>query len=330
MLFRSRLEQHKALSLTNDKASVRLRELQRELDTARSVYASFLQRARETGEQASIDTTNARVITRALPPLQRSWPPLSLLVIGAGLAGLGLGAGAALAREYVKPRVMSASQARSAAGAAVVAVLPPEIAGAASGPDTRGDRAIRLLLAGLMGDDTDDVRAARSIVLTSSAADASERRAIARALARIASGDGERVLLVDADVANAKEASSTGLLDLLRGEETLGNLVRRDGDETFYRLDKGRAGAPVAISRRNIDGSIFARMRRKVDLLVVDAGVAGENHLVAPFLLDADAVLVVARVATTHWADLRALSESIALIGAPASGVLLVDDSRGA
>ena len=58
--------------------------LQRELDTARSVYASFLQRARETGEQASIDTTNARVIPRALPPLQRSWPPLSLLVVGAG------------------------------------------------------------------------------------------------------------------------------------------------------------------------------------------------------------------------------------------------------
>ena len=78
---------------------IRLRELEREAEAERAVYGTFLTRARETGEQVSIDTTNARVITPAEPPYGASWPPRLILLAGAGLIGLSFGAGLALLRE---------------------------------------------------------------------------------------------------------------------------------------------------------------------------------------------------------------------------------------
>ncbi len=68
-----------------DQAAVRLRDLQRDLEAARAVYGNFLLRAQETREQATLDTTNARIISRALPPRQAAgrrcwlWSPVQPL-----------------------------------------------------------------------------------------------------------------------------------------------------------------------------------------------------------------------------------------------------------
>ena len=74
---------------STNQSLVGLRELEREAQANRTVYESFLVRARETGEQELIDTKNIRIISRADPPLTRSSPPPSLLI---GLAAMMLGA----------------------------------------------------------------------------------------------------------------------------------------------------------------------------------------------------------------------------------------------
>ncbi len=53
---------------------MQLRELEREADANRQVYQAFLLRARETGELTNVDTTNARIITSAVAPLERPGP----------------------------------------------------------------------------------------------------------------------------------------------------------------------------------------------------------------------------------------------------------------
>ncbi len=53
----TRLEALSRLNQGSDQAAVRLRDLQRDLEAARSVYANFLLRAQETREQAALDTT---------------------------------------------------------------------------------------------------------------------------------------------------------------------------------------------------------------------------------------------------------------------------------
>ncbi len=74
------LERLKQTAVSTNQASVRLRELDREVEASRAVYQAFLTRARETGEQRSIDNTNARVISSATPPRDKSWPPRLLLL----------------------------------------------------------------------------------------------------------------------------------------------------------------------------------------------------------------------------------------------------------
>ena len=77
---------------TTNEASVRLRELQRDVQATRSVYEAFLVRSREVTEQEQLDTANIRVISPAEPPERRSWPPRLIYLLAAGLvAGLGLG-----------------------------------------------------------------------------------------------------------------------------------------------------------------------------------------------------------------------------------------------
>jgi uncharacterized protein involved in exopolysaccharide biosynthesis len=101
----------RAETLATSEASIRLRELERDLEAARSIYATYLIRAQETREQASIDTTSARIISHALPPTERSWPLFGLILFGAVCAGLGLGTALALFVEYLSPTFVTARRA---------------------------------------------------------------------------------------------------------------------------------------------------------------------------------------------------------------------------
>ena len=77
---------------SNASANVTLRQLQDDLDAKRSIYDSYLRRAKETSEQGRIDATNARIITSAQAPRQRSFPPPPGVLLPFGtLAGLALG-----------------------------------------------------------------------------------------------------------------------------------------------------------------------------------------------------------------------------------------------
>ena len=88
------LEAQKRQSVQLSQASVRLRELERDVEASRDVYQSFLKRSRETEEQESLNTSSARIIGEATVPQRRTFPPaMSLLA----MIGFVLGALAASA-----------------------------------------------------------------------------------------------------------------------------------------------------------------------------------------------------------------------------------------
>ncbi|QPF85889.1 hypothetical protein IC762_06180 [Bradyrhizobium genosp. L] len=90
------LDVQKHQSVQMSQASVRLRELEREVDASRDVYQAFLKRSRETEEQESLNTSSARVIGDATIPQTRTFPPAMML-----LAMLGFMAGALAAAAWV-------------------------------------------------------------------------------------------------------------------------------------------------------------------------------------------------------------------------------------
>ncbi|WP_246727902.1 GumC family protein [Chelativorans sp. Marseille-P2723] len=76
---------------------VTLRELEREAAARRAVYEAFLVRARDTGEQQTMNTANATVISEAYPPLLPSGPSRASIAIAGAILGLlsGISIGAA-------------------------------------------------------------------------------------------------------------------------------------------------------------------------------------------------------------------------------------------
>lgn len=80
---------------TGNQSQVRLRELQREAQAARTIYEQFLTRAKETSEQETLGRENSRIITEATVPPYPTFPPTFLILIGALLSGLMAGAGTA-------------------------------------------------------------------------------------------------------------------------------------------------------------------------------------------------------------------------------------------
>jgi uncharacterized protein involved in exopolysaccharide biosynthesis len=88
--------------------------LERDAKTKAAVYEAFLSRSQQLSETSNLDTSNVRVISTAMPPLARSWPPRTvLMVMLGGAAGLGLGLvlalGVGIAGDIRGPRPLRAA-----------------------------------------------------------------------------------------------------------------------------------------------------------------------------------------------------------------------------
>ncbi|MCX2698769.1 MULTISPECIES: GumC family protein [Ochrobactrum] len=96
----ARLAQLKSQQANSNNDRVKLRELEREATTLRSVYEAFLLRSRETSEQEGITTTNVRVISEARPPLDPAGSSRKLIVIAGLIAGFMLGLAITAVRNF--------------------------------------------------------------------------------------------------------------------------------------------------------------------------------------------------------------------------------------
>jgi len=68
-------------------AQIKLRQLESEAEAIRSVYNASLARAKELEQQQKITTNNSRLLSRAVPPLKASKPPVILVLPAAALFG---------------------------------------------------------------------------------------------------------------------------------------------------------------------------------------------------------------------------------------------------
>ncbi|MBF0679015.1 MAG: GumC family protein [Devosia sp.] len=82
---------------TDDQAQLQLRQLERAAASKVGIYEAYFERAQQIAQRSELSTNNVRVISPAIPPISRSYPPRTVLLIAAGLiGGLVLGVGLAL------------------------------------------------------------------------------------------------------------------------------------------------------------------------------------------------------------------------------------------
>jgi polysaccharide biosynthesis transport protein len=320
------LEALKQKAVVNSQASVRLRELEREVDASRAIYQAFLTRARETGEQQTIDNTNARVISKATAPRDKSWPPRLLLLAVALVGGLGIGTGVGLMREYFDESVHSRRALAGVTGLPVLAVAPP-LAQRASRwsmaslrarrrhADAQGDAqsqtglliaAMRRLRDALF--DGEKPQGAHCVLVTSATA-AEGRTTVALNLALTTAADGWRVLLVDADRTRGMlsktldAAGNAGLFDLIEGRAALASVLLSDTETGLSFLALGNATRAESPNPQEIAEKLDAA---DFDLVVIDGGAMLADETTRPFAEVADDVVFVVRAGGPRREDITA------------------------
>lgn len=107
------LQQIVGVNAASNTTQVRLRELERESATFKSLYESFLQRYQQAVQQQSFPVSDARVISPASPPKVPSFPNRSLVLSLFLLLGTLSGAGLAAFREYRDRFFRTGDQVRS-------------------------------------------------------------------------------------------------------------------------------------------------------------------------------------------------------------------------
>ncbi|MGL4810709.1 MAG: GumC family protein, partial [Beijerinckiaceae bacterium] len=105
-------------------AQIRLRDLESSAQTYRNLYDNFLQRFMEATQQQSFPISEARFITAATPPLNKSWPRTTLILPAALLAGVLLGVAAAFGRERMDNVFRTVVHVEEATGIECLGVLP--------------------------------------------------------------------------------------------------------------------------------------------------------------------------------------------------------------
>ena len=112
------------LNASQNKYLVILRQLEREGETYRSLYETYLKRYNEALQQQSFPIIEARIITSATVPLAPSYPNKAIILLLFGILGGAAGIGAGAFRELREKGFQSEEQVKSKPGLECLGILP--------------------------------------------------------------------------------------------------------------------------------------------------------------------------------------------------------------
>lgn len=318
------LNGQKKLALTTNAKQVELRELERDAEANRSVYAWYLGRSREINEQRQVNSSLVFVLSPAIPAQGASGIPASLMLLGASLAGLGIGLGAALLRDHTNPLLNSARHLQQISGRRDIDVvagladvsIPEEKAGrhktglvpafVTTDPDAPISQAIRRLRDRLRTETADSFPA---VILVTSAAQEQGRSTIALNLALEYATSSDRVLLIDSDLENrtltgAVQADDLpGLLDVMAKRTGTATVFETKSDHLTI-MPAGQRRVRVAALSQNSVAIAMRNIGTDFDIVVVDCSTLQSANVVAAWSSVADSIVVVARLGVTGKAEL--------------------------
>ncbi|MEL6299124.1 MAG: exopolysaccharide transport family protein [Pseudomonadota bacterium] len=294
----------KKRSQDTDQKQVRLRELERNAEASRQVYQAFLVRTRELSAQQPVDNSLALVLSPAVPSDGIVGPPRALLAGLGALMGLAFGAGLALWRDASDPVLKGSDQLGRLVNRGRVSEIP-QLASAIAQTDDRvllkrrkrRDPAIVPIPAFVVNAPDSEAAAATEaatgeimytlqsrthpIVVVTSHSHDEGKSTVALNLALAAAAEGQRVVLIDADMQTqnlsrlAGRTDVPGLLQVLDRPYKLTAAIHRLRNLPVGLLSAGRGTVyPQRIPNRNRISDLAYALGESFDLVVVDAGTS--------------------------------------------------------
>ncbi len=245
------------VSTSASQTQVQLRELQREAETYKNMYQTFLQRYQEAMQQQSFPVTEARVISKAMPPYTPSKPNKAMILALFMIMGAAAGGGIAVFREFRDRFFRTGEQVRDVLGLEFLGNTPlvqnkPGTDAVPKGQDeapaaTRPSNVARYAVDHPLSSFAETLRSTRlaidlgiaskhgaRVVGVVSALPSEGKSTISINLAQLLAGQGARVLLLDADIRNpgatralARHATE-GLLEVLLEGRNIRDVLLHD------------------------------------------------------------------------------------------------------
>ena len=322
-----------------NEANVKLQELEREAQANRQLFEQFLNRAKETTEQQSLQIADARIISPALIPLKPDRPPPLLLLLVAAGCGAVLGLGLVLALERIRRGFRTAEEVeqihfdsdfwefcrptrRSRRGRERRQALRQARAERNSRPPIdRTRRAPTRWACGQFAARLGRAEAGRpeSLIILS-ALPGEGKTTFARDYALAAASAGRRTLLVDGDVYTRSLSlgfglSGAGLSEVVAGEATLFSAMRKEPRSGLHILG-ARSASKTADQPMETDGkrleSLLQECCKHFDLIVIDSPAMLPTTGGVPFLTYADRALLIVEWERT---DRQAVIQALELLG---------------
>ena len=329
------LNSQRTTLVSNNRAQVRLRELERNADASRTIYEDFLTKFKATNEQESIVEADARILSRAAVALSPSFPKTTLnLAIGVVL-GLMLGTLAVILAESLNNRVNTGDNIEEDFGVPFLGNFP-KLTGSArkspanyviENPTSSYAESLRNLRASIMFADL-DVNV-QTIAITSSQPDEG-KTTTTYGLGRMSAMSGTRTLIIDGDFRRKQLTEKAcpnpekGFLECLFGEASLEEAIVVDPKSGLHIL-------PLTEDRhtpRDVFGSkafdaLMDTLRQEYGLIIIDTGpilLMAETRVLTSKV---DQVVVVARWQKTNRAVLKQTLGILKDFRAKVAGVVL-------
>lgn len=307
---------------------VQLRDLERIAAANKELFETFLSRAKLTEEKSTLLNSGVRVITDAGVPGSPSFPNRPLFAALGVVFGIFFGGAGAVLRELFASGFMAKKQIEDELAVPVLASMPrmsgwskdvraQPVAYLERKPLSRYSEAVRRLRLGIQA--TPELDGPPRLMLVTSAMPGEGKTTLALSLACSAAADGERVLVIDADLRLSATtaffgmADKVGLVDLLTLPVKAANAIHLDERSGISLLPAGaRTRNPPALLASARMRSLLDEVRGKFDTVIIDAPPVGPAADASILARHVDKVVFVVRWRETSR---EAVAEGIRHLG---------------
>jgi len=292
----------------NNRALVKLNELQRNADAVRSLYETLLNRYKETSTEKGLQRTDARIVSNAAVSGAAN-SRTSILLMLAVLASVAAGIVAVIIAELLDNRISDGSTIENELEMSWLGSIPL-LASAVETPDAARLGPERFVVEKPLSSFAEAIRSLNTAILFARVGNPTQVIAITSSLpgegkttssiclARTLAMSGKKVALVDCDLRQRAiqrilpgALPNAGLLELLNGEVTLQEAMVPDALSSAQILPLSSAKyTPKDIFSSQAMEALLADLRSRFDVIILDT---------APVLLVAETRNVITLADTT-------------------------------
>lgn len=332
---RSTLGQTRGALASNNAASVRLNELERNAESVRKLYEGLLERYQETTNQSGNETADSRMLQAARASGAPSSPNVPVNLVLGFILALGCGLAAVVIVELMDDGLITSEDVQRRLGLPMLGTVPLLMSTAdrkdrrmaptdylLNRPLSAFAESFRTLRTSIM---YAKLGAAAKVVVVTSALPGEGKTTTAVCLAISAAQAGLKVVIVDCDIRRRNVSrllgvdADFGLLDVLDGSKPLAEvLLKGEASGAWVLPVAKRDFTPREVFNTAEMTALLSRLREDFDMVILDTApvlAVAETRVLAS---QADAVMFLARWRKTPSkaaeAALRSLEQSEATV----------------